>query len=58
MQVDRIKPTLKAPKSKLLKLEHEKVHSNCAFKFNLRRSTEGDQQEEDADPSPRYGGAG
>jgi len=32
-----MKLTLKAPKSKLLKLEHEKVVSNDAFKFNLRR---------------------
>jgi hypothetical protein len=32
-----MKPTLKAPKSKLLNLEHEKVLSKCGFKFNLRR---------------------
>ena len=37
MQVDPIKPTLKAPGIKLLKLEHEKLLSNLAFKFNLRR---------------------
>jgi hypothetical protein len=32
-----MKPALKAPESQLLKLEHEKVLSNHAFKFNLRR---------------------
>jgi hypothetical protein len=32
-----MKPTLRAPKFKLLKLEHEEVLSNHAFKFNLRR---------------------
>ena len=39
MQVDPIKPALKAPESKPLKLEHEKALSKYAFKFNLRRST-------------------
>ena len=37
MQVDPIKPKLKAPKSRRLKLEHKKVLSNCAFNFNLHR---------------------
>jgi hypothetical protein len=37
VQVDPIKPTLKASKSKFLKLEHEKVLSDYAFNFNLRR---------------------
>jgi len=32
-----MKPTLKPPKSQLLKLEHEKVLSNYPFKFNIRR---------------------
>jgi hypothetical protein len=32
-----MKPTLKAPGSKLLKLEHEKLLSNFDFNFNLRR---------------------
>jgi len=36
-----MKPTLRPPISKLLKLEHEKVLSNCGFKFNLRRYTMG-----------------
>ena len=35
-----MKPTLKAPGSKRLKLEHEKLLSNFAFNFNLRRYTE------------------
>jgi len=37
VQVDPIKPTLKAPGSKCLKLEAESPPSNFAFKFNLRR---------------------
>jgi len=37
VQVDPIKPTLKAPGSKRLKLEHENLLSNFGFKFNLRR---------------------
>ena len=37
VQVEPIKPTLKAPGSKRLKLEHEKTLSNFAFKLNLRR---------------------
>jgi hypothetical protein len=37
VQVDPIKPTLKAPGSKRLKLEREKMLSYYAFKFNLRR---------------------
>jgi len=32
-----MKPKLKAPTSKLLKLEHKRVLPNYAFKFNLRR---------------------
>jgi hypothetical protein len=39
VQVDPIKPTLKAPGTKRLKLKFEKVLSNFAFKFNLRRYT-------------------
>ena len=37
MQVEPVKPTLKPPGSKRLKLEAEKLLSNFAFKFNLRR---------------------
>ena len=40
MQVDPIKPTFKSPGSKLLRLEHEKLLSNFAFNFNLRRYNE------------------
>ena len=36
-RVDPIKTTLKASGTKRLKLEHEKVLSSYAFKFNLRR---------------------
>ena len=37
VRVDPIKPTLKAPGIKLLKLKYDKPLSNFAFKFNLRR---------------------
>ena len=40
MRVDPSKPTLKAPVSKSLKLQYEKLLSNVAFKVNLRRYTE------------------
>ena len=39
VQVDPIKPTLKAPGIKLLKLASDKLLSKCPFKFNLRRYT-------------------
>jgi len=35
--VDPIKPTLKAPGIKLLKLKYDNPLSNFAFEFNLRR---------------------
>jgi hypothetical protein len=41
VQVEPIKPTLKAPGSKRLKLKYDKPHSSFAFKFNLRRYTLG-----------------
>ena len=37
MQVDPIKPLLKAPGTKRLKVKYGKLLSNFAFKFNLRR---------------------
>jgi hypothetical protein len=37
VQVDPIKPTLKAPGTKRLKLKFDILLSNFAFKFNLRR---------------------
>ena len=37
VQVDPIKPTLKAPGTKRLKLKYVEPFSNFAFKFNLRR---------------------
>jgi len=39
VQVDPIKPTLKAPGIERLKLKHEELLSNFGFKFNLRRYT-------------------
>ena len=39
MQVDPIKPTLKAPGIKLLKLKYDEVLSSSALKFNVRRHT-------------------
>ena len=41
MQVDPIKPTLKAAETKRLKLKYHKLLSNIAFNFNLRRYTVG-----------------
>ena len=41
MQVVPIKPTLKAPGTKRLKLKYDATLSNFAFKFNLRRYTVG-----------------
>ena len=40
MQVDPIKPTLKAPGTKRLNLSHDQLLSSVAFKFNLCRYTE------------------
>ena len=37
MQVDPVKPKLKPPGSKRLKLKCDVLLSNAAFKFNLRR---------------------
>jgi len=37
VQVDPIKPTLKAPVSKSFKLKYYPLLSNLAFKFNMRR---------------------
>ena len=40
MQVDRIGPKLKPPRTKRLKLKCDIVLSTSAFKFNLRRYNE------------------
>jgi len=40
VQVDPIKPTLKAPGTKRLKLKYDELLSNFAFDFNLRRYNE------------------
>ena len=37
VQIDPIKPTLKVPGTKLLKLEYDEPLSNLAFKINVRR---------------------
>ena len=37
MQVEPIKPTLKAPGTERLKLKYDELHSSVAFNFNLRR---------------------
>ena len=37
MQVDPIKPKLKPPRTKRLKLKYDVLLSNYAFKFHLRR---------------------
>ena len=37
MQVDPIKPTLTPPEIKRLKAKYDKLLSNIALKFNLRR---------------------
>ena len=44
MQVDPIKPTLKAPRTKRLKLKYNKLLSSFAFNFNLRRYTKAPQK--------------
>ena len=41
MQVQPIKPMLKAPGTKRLKLKYDETPSNVAFKFDLRRYNEG-----------------
>jgi hypothetical protein len=41
VRVAPIKPTLKAPATRLLKLTYVKLLSSFAFKFNLRRYTKG-----------------
>ena len=41
MQVDPIKPTSKPPGTKSLKVKYDKLLSNFAFNFNLRRCTWG-----------------
>jgi len=39
VQIDPIKPTVKAPGPQHLKLEYDGLLSNFGFKFNLRRYT-------------------
>ena len=41
MQLDPIKPTLKAPGTERLKLIYDELLSSFAFNFNLRRYSQG-----------------
>ena len=45
MQVDPVKPKLKPPGTKPLKLKYEKLLSNFAVKFNLSRYSEATSRE-------------
>ena len=47
MLVDPIKPTLKAPGIKRLKLKHDDLLLNFGFKTNLRRYTKGEEKKEE-----------
>ena len=65
MQVDPIKPKLKAPGIKLLRLKHDRPLSHFAFKFNLRCYIKVmhakllyDATRPDADGKPRSRGLG
>jgi hypothetical protein len=40
VQFDPIKTQLKVPRLSVLKLQYDELHSNFAFKFNLRRYTQ------------------
>jgi len=51
VQVDPIKPTMKAPGTERFKLEYEELLSNFGFKFNLRRYIQVAVRNP-ADPSP------
>ena len=56
VQVDPIKPTLKAPVLKLLKLDCDDLRLNFAFKFNLRRYSSAPASSAPTRPSsPRSG---
>jgi len=57
VQVDPIKPTLKAPGTERLKLKYDEPPSNFAFKFNLRRYTEIDELSRALDFARREAGA-
>jgi hypothetical protein len=62
VQVDLIKPTLKAPGTKRLKLEYDGLLSDFAFKFNLRcynkETTTDGADSGDVDDSTDAGAAG
>ena len=48
VQVDPIKPTLKAPGSQRLKLKCDTLLSTSAFNFNLRRYSTGEETGEES----------
>ena len=54
MQVDPVKPNLKPPGTKRLKLNCDELRSTSAFKFNMRRFMMKDDAE---DAAPSYSAA-
>ena len=56
VQVDAMKPTLKAPGTKRLKLYYDEPPSNSAFKFNLHRYSVGQQSCDLANFGTTFGG--
>jgi len=57
MQVEPMKPVLKAPGTKRLKLNHDEPLLNFAFNFNLRRYSQGARRRGRL-PAVRGGGGG
>jgi hypothetical protein len=55
VQIDPMKPMLKAPGTKRLKLNYDEPLSKLAFKFRLRRFTEVSDGEDREDWEPLYG---
>ena len=56
MQVDPIKPKLKAPRIKRLKLQYDEPLSKIAFKFNLRHYTSASKRALSSDMASARGG--
>jgi hypothetical protein len=56
VQVDPIKPTLKASGAKRLKLKYDEPLSNVAFEFNLRRYSKVENSGHYIDPSATTAG--
>jgi len=55
VQVDPIKPILKPPGTKRLKLKYDKLLSNVAFNFNLRRYTVAQKEARETGCTARQG---